>query len=60
MQKGIQQQNIPVKMNRQKHQINVTPPGTFFMRLFVYLLQTGHISPVPGTAGLGTNPWLLL
>ena len=35
-------------MNKQKHQIHVTPPGTFFGKLSVYLLQTGHIKPLPG------------
>ena len=59
MQKGMQQQ-IPVKMNRQKHQIHVTPPGTFLGKLSVCLLQTGHISPFPGATGLGTKPWFWL
>ncbi len=41
-QNGMQQQQ-PVKMNRPKHQIQVTPPGAFLGKLWVYLLQKGQI-----------------
>lgn len=37
-QKGIQQ-HTPVNINRPKHQIQVTAPGTFFGKLCVYVLQ---------------------